>query len=506
MASRSSAESSPARPQWAGLILVGGALLIAFGLLDSIARFPRGLLTDDAYFYAKIASNLARDGVSSFDGIHPTDGYHLLWTWVLAGVSWLVLRVTADSGVHLSAMIAAYLLIAAWIGLRFGRTLAWAIVLFLLSVVFKMLMETTLLAFLLLVLSEELLWRPSRGRRGWWKLILCALLVPLVRIDALFMPMLVAVGALMARGDRRSGWLVGASSALGGGLQLTANHAISGHWMSVSAQIKAAPLAIGQNLAANLTGLYWGGLISFGLFVLAVLFALLRARRQAIHELRWGAYAVLATATAFVVAHLLFNNCIRYWYYVPALYLVLQTVFESSPGREGPGLRAFSRVLAVALLVGLVGKYAVDSHLRSREIAHSSRFVTEVKRLISPETLIFQIDGTGFIGYFTERSVINGDGLVNTHEFAGRLREDDLAGYLDENGVEYLIHNSYPVHDKLITHHGLVVRSEDVQALVSPPAGLARHTAFGLYKLAPESRRFTRQTEEGRLSNLRRPS
>jgi len=305
------------------LILVGATLLIAFGLLDSIARFPRGLLTDDAYFYAKIASNLAREGLASFDGIHPTDGTHLLWTWVLAGVSWLMFRLTTDSGVHLSAMIAAYLLLAAWIGMRFGRSLAWAIVLFLLSVIFKMLMETTLLAFLLLILSDELLWRPSRGRRGWWKLILCALLVPLVRIDALFMPMLLAVGALIARRDQHSGWLVGASSTLGGGLQLIANHAISGHWTSVSAQIKAAPLAIGQNLAANLTGLYWGGMLSFGLFVLALLFAFLRARRQTRHDLRWGSYAALATASAFVVAHLLLNSCMRYWYYVPALYLVL---------------------------------------------------------------------------------------------------------------------------------------------------------------------------------------
>jgi len=53
-------------------------------LQEPLTRFPRGLLADDAYFYVKIAWNLGVHGVSTFDGIHVTDGYHLAWQSVLA--------------------------------------------------------------------------------------------------------------------------------------------------------------------------------------------------------------------------------------------------------------------------------------------------------------------------------------------------------------------------------------------------------------------------------------
>src|SRR5262245_37552203 len=65
-------------------------LLVSFPLQESLTRFPRGLLADDAYFYVKTAWNVGVHGASTFDGIHSTDGYHLAWQAVLAGVSFIV--------------------------------------------------------------------------------------------------------------------------------------------------------------------------------------------------------------------------------------------------------------------------------------------------------------------------------------------------------------------------------------------------------------------------------
>lgn len=66
--------------------------------------FPRSwlvryLFTDDAFYYAQIARNIALGLGSTFDGIHETNGYHPLWMlfwipfykiWGLA--DWLPLR------------------------------------------------------------------------------------------------------------------------------------------------------------------------------------------------------------------------------------------------------------------------------------------------------------------------------------------------------------------------------------------------------------------------------
>jgi hypothetical protein len=45
----------------------------------------------------------------------------------------------------------------------------------------------------------------------------------------------------------------------------------------------------------------------------------------------------------------------------------------------------------------------------------------------------------GFFGYFSERRTINADGLVNDYTFQQRLRRGELARYLCENRVRYLV-------------------------------------------------------------------
>ena len=95
--------------------------LLAFPLQQQLTRFPRGLLADDAYFYVKIAWNLGTHRISSFDGIHTTDGYHLLWGWLLGLTSALTGLFTADPRFHLGAMLWLYFMTCWAIGILFGR-------------------------------------------------------------------------------------------------------------------------------------------------------------------------------------------------------------------------------------------------------------------------------------------------------------------------------------------------------------------------------------------------
>ncbi len=42
---------------------------------------------DDAYYYIKIAYSFAKQGLVSFDGTNPTNGFHPLWFWICSGIA-----------------------------------------------------------------------------------------------------------------------------------------------------------------------------------------------------------------------------------------------------------------------------------------------------------------------------------------------------------------------------------------------------------------------------------
>lgn len=62
------------------LILAGAALLRLYMVtLDINILLDQGLAQDDAFYYYVIAHNILEHGHSSFDNIHATNGYHPLW-------------------------------------------------------------------------------------------------------------------------------------------------------------------------------------------------------------------------------------------------------------------------------------------------------------------------------------------------------------------------------------------------------------------------------------------
>lgn len=68
------------------------AVVVVYPLFYHVVRGTDGyltLLTDDFYYYLVIAQNLAHHGVSTFDGMHPTNGYHPLYMGVLTGLTWV---------------------------------------------------------------------------------------------------------------------------------------------------------------------------------------------------------------------------------------------------------------------------------------------------------------------------------------------------------------------------------------------------------------------------------
>jgi len=433
---------------------------------------------------------------STFDGIHVTDGYHLAWQSVLAAVSFLAGRFSANPSVHLGAMLWLYFMMCWAIGIVYGRSRVDALLLFGVGLIFKVLMETTLLSLVLLALYANVYLsspRPGSDTRtgGWagrpWLLVL----TPLIRIDAALIGVLMVLSRLFqaatpGHGSSR-GLKVKAVAAdlawlgVGAVLQLTWRLWYFGEWTSVSMQIKSSSSSWGLRLQNNLIGLYGSNLVSTAIFLFLFALAIWAAVRRGARD-RARDLVALSAPAAFVIVHLAANNQIVYWYFLPAAFIHVWYFLHFGPpasSRAGWTGRA-----AIALLPLLfVAKWAVDSRIRGPQIEWSRQFVRELQRVVPEDEPVFQIDASGWVGWFSRRRVVDGDGLVNDHAYARRLNDNQLGGYLRDEGIRYIVQGLYPHDDVLVDIAGLRVPMESVDVVIPPPANFPDRTAFGLYRL-----------------------
>jgi len=453
-------------------------------LFDGIHAFPFGLTYDDAYFYAQIAYNMGHQGQSSFDGIHPTSGYHLAWGALLGGLAALIDIFTASKNVHLyffQVFFASLAVAGSW---RFARGAIERFGFLVLVVMSTLLMETLLLSLLLLAIGEQAT-RAERDRRTHLYGSLLVFLVPLVRIDAAVI-LLVYVAFLTLEGEL--GESVKTALALGAGVatQLGIMYMLFGELWSVSSLIKASNSSWLGGLAASITGpepgIATGYVIRFALFLglmgsvvaTGLTVSNLRVRRRWIYlSLGAGAFAFGHAAT-----HLM-----PFWCYLPAHLLALRTITCCGLPVRLRRLVLYSvAVLGVAFLA-----HKVRVHNQNLDVSAGARdFVARLRDHVPRDGRIYQIDGSGFTGYFSERTVVNGDGLVNSHEYARRLRAGQLAGYLDEEGICFIVSNRAH-EDRIVDIGGLVVSSVDVDEVFRTQAwGRFPTTDFILYRLRRE--------------------
>jgi hypothetical protein len=70
------------------VLVLGWIIFLPMGVL-SVSAIKVGFLCDDAFYYYKIARNVAAGRGFTFDGIHPTNGFHPLWLFLLVALYWV---------------------------------------------------------------------------------------------------------------------------------------------------------------------------------------------------------------------------------------------------------------------------------------------------------------------------------------------------------------------------------------------------------------------------------
>jgi hypothetical protein len=457
---------------------------------------PFALTFDDAYYYFGIARNVAEGHGSTFDRLNSTNGYHPLWLGLAvplyaAGVDGMA-AVRALIAFQMAMYGAAFLLVADSVGRAVGRWDAvvrrrdvaaarWCTVV--LVTVFVLLVANPFVvkvfvngleSAVVLVVDALLLWIVVKGMPGattdWmdgrssrWRVGVGLLLAVafLARTDAVLLVGCLGLWVLFEawplNGARARGLIeLFAPVALTAAVYLVANQAAFGTALQVSGLVKQAHLDAGRVLA----GLGFVGaaaLVFVGCFrnhLSAARYTRMPLVASFLRRTGWfGAFSVLVVGYYSVL-----QTQQWLWYYAPVvLYAVwllslLVADFVSSALLEAEPTRSLARALgpvAVLLIVpfavaaGLQTRVFADPELRSIQIANRDAGGWIDANL--PDDAVLASWDAGVVGYFSDRRVINLDGVVNSLEWHRATQRGSTPEFLRAEGLDWVVNHGADV-------------------------------------------------------------
>jgi hypothetical protein len=448
------------------LALLPSAAVLAEGVVLVTGPEPRlaHLFYDDAFYYLQVARNVATGSGSTFDGIYPTNGYHPLWCWLLVPLHLLI----RDPGLAMRCAAALWFLIAAAV----PAALAWVVrprtgtagaliaaacclhPFLVLHLQRPSGLETPLFALLLLLFVGAF-------ERRWPPLALGALLgaVILARMDgALFA---IATAAILATRRRwRELALVTLGAAIVAGPSLAWNTIAFGSPMPISGRVvrvyeeKAPtpardeiPTLLGRYAIEGTAPARWigasgtvGGVLLLASATALIAAALLRRRREG----SFDALGLLALGSVvhFAVYALWFwaggeEALFRLYYFMPEGLLLAAACGTVVPARSARWLApSVASLMTVYLALACRASFAQAPQAREPMTRHH---LYGWVRDNLPEDAVLAMLGSGRLGYFSGRRVINLDGLINGTEFLEALRRDDVDGFLFRSPARYVV-------------------------------------------------------------------
>jgi len=430
------------------------------------------VIPDDAAYYFKIAQNAGAGEGLTFDGINRTNGFQPLWLSILVPV-FAAYRGTPEAMCRIVLVLQLVLLGGAALFLNsvlaryFSRRVVFASLVLFLFLVFVPAangMESAILVFSLTGLlaygSKAGVFSRRDTKRELVFGMLCGLVV-LSRLDMVFVPLVVcgfAFGsALMAR-EGRGARFARAAAILAGTAAIAApyliyNRVSFGAVMPISGMLKSSfPEISSPGYALSTLGKrgWVGSIAAFGYLV----WFLVRLRAPGCagrgRSYFQGAMAMMAGAILLHLAHaLLFMKwAIFSWHYVP--YMLFGVVMVCEPAERvlatdiARRLRLLYRPAVAAIVV--IGCLTVSGNLSRSPGGSWGAAAYAAARWARQSTVreaVFAMKDAGNFGFFSERRVINLDGVVNNLEYQAALKERSIKAYLTIKGVRFIAQHAF---------------------------------------------------------------
>ena len=459
--------------------VLGGGFLVRLTLaLTNLQTLLALSIPDDAFYYFKIAENIAAGRGSTFDGLHPTNGYHPLWMGFLIPLFRafpgspelaVTLALVEQACLDIGTAIFVYLLAQAMLSDRTWAILACALYSFNPHTVFYAIdgMETALSTLLAVVVLYFYLPLQSSATSTLLARVrfatACGLLL-LARTDNIFLCALLFT-VLAAREWKQHATLrktfgMGVIVAVFLAPWLAWSYARFHQFVQVSAL--ARPWVLRQKLGGGwiLSGLQllsreltvqWPTLscLLAGYFILlGISWFLLRrpGTKPEVGEKGLGMLSLAWAALFITVAfHCFARLYVRPWY--SALFLVLNALtiawasqrISRLPRARG-GVAVLMGIIFAAYVVQATETIWTKTYPWQAEMARAADWIN---LHTSPKARIGAFNA-GIIGFFSHRTVLNLDGVVNNSAYEA-LRAHRLHDYLVANSVDYVADFKYSV-------------------------------------------------------------
>jgi len=430
------------------ITLWAGAYLLSRG-----TEFLAGARTvDDTYYYLQIAWNHQRLGFPTFDGLVPTNGVQALWYVWLRGLAAVFLSKDALLAAAFGSSVLCHFFAFFFI-YRIGRTIdspAFAAVAGALWLIYggstRMPwsgMENALHALTIWWVIDVSL--RLKALEGWpfAEFCLALTLMTWVRLDSA-VPALVLLGVAVWRERTTWQWravapglLIGVAGAV---IYLFTMRSWGGTWIPLSGSVKQSgifpfvqlsPLIKAKNIFTGIWPIFlWP---SFTAIFLAAAGVSAWFHREHLRQ-----FAPLAWATgAYLLFMLVFpTTAFQRWYFSLPMILVIAGIAAVVPQK------AMWSMAWIGFQIGFVGALNGPAITMDEESIFTVRyrFARWIEANTAPDERLASWNA-GQLGYFTNRTVINLDGLVNDREYFEKVFKPQrgLMEYLREKKVRYVI-------------------------------------------------------------------
>lgn len=456
--------------------------VLFFGFADIRAVVNR--VPDDSAYFFKIAQNVVAGKGPTFDGMNKTNGFQPLWLCFLLPLAWVMRGSPPELFARACLLYQALLIIiAAWIFYAQVASYTDRRIALVSTAIFYSLglgrflngMETGLLILTLLMLALFSVRRQVFLTERSWDAFGFGLLLGLVllaRLDMIFLALVIytfLIGRfLFSRVNRRQQLWQLMFAMAGTGLllfpYLMYNRLEFGSAMPISGQLKNSfPQVEHIEFGPPRVPLQVVGVVGIGLFWLGwqgMRYWRNRAKNAGIPSYRAGLiFLGVAMLLHYLHTALFMKWAVFLWhfaFYFLLFCLIVPDMLNLVFGRLS---KPFSWGLALGVIVVALGsaiqrhRYHAYSYLRSPpegwQVA-SYEAAVWVRTHTPPNTVLAMSD-TGILGFYSQRPVINLDGIVNNLEYQQALRAKRLNKYLRKYRVQYLVHHAFWNEEELIS-------------------------------------------------------
>lgn len=438
------------------IFALSAAFIFFFSFYSSI-EFLLNFADDDSFFYIKTAYNFSTGFGSTFDRVDMTNGYHPLWFLLLSLYFFalnFILNFTPELYYRYTVILILFInLFTIYILYLFfrntgkrdsARQILLFVPLFLTFVTIRDFgMETHLLcliiALYLLAKSGEV----SSGNNNFvYKGILLALIF-LTRIDYLFtvIPVLIITDLIVTSPQYRKKYLYVSllSLLIVTSLYFSSNWIFFNEILPVTAKVKSTfpETLLFHNIGKLLepgafTNQFVKTIYTLGVIVLFLMLTFKKKFKNTFTKTDYFMFGVCCACFVYLLLNILINkHALKEWYvafpaFASSLLLVRIILLF-------PKVYIFSLSLFISMFIFMFYVTRIENPKWNSAYYYSK----EINKNTSYDDRIFMIDLSGIIGFFSERKIINGDGLINSYEYQEYLSSNNLTKYFTDRKIDY---------------------------------------------------------------------